>query len=157
MRDDVREYFSLLLEHLEKKTELLTTLVFEEKNLSSILKYSRDHDDEILSLIGKESSIIEMIDAEDFEISRIRDIIIHKSGLDFDKILTPGYNSDKDGINRYREKVLNINKILENFRSLREENNVIMDDMLKDIQIQADELSRMCRLRYTLPKGLRSS
>lgn len=157
MRDDVDKLFAQLIVQINHKTDQLDLLIFYEKNLGNTLKFSRDHEDEILKIIEDQSRLIDEIDSTDYSISCIKDKLKQIAKIDFDRIIQIRYKTDEPKIIEYREGSLKIFNLLDQFSAMRITNNEMMVALTEDIKSQADELMRMSRLKLFLPKDPRSS
>lgn len=157
MRDDLKNLFDKLLEHLYSKKKLLNTLLENEKSASDLIKYRNDAEDDLLKIIENEAELIDRINIEDYNISRIRDQISRRFSLDFDKILNNDYSTSEKEILNYRNEIIMHQKIISEIIILKKENNSIMNKTRDELEVQIDELERMGRIKIIYPKGLRSS
>lgn len=151
MRDDLRDFFTGLLEHLDLKTTLLDSFLKNEKSVSDLLKYKTDNEDEIQKIIESESLLIDEINVEDYNISRYKDQIIQNYRFDFEKISNRNYNTTEPGILQYREKIQCHKKILDEIIDLKNRNNFLMDKNRDYLKTQINELERIRSIEIIYP------
>ena len=156
MRDDIKILFTDLIKHLNLKKELLHTLLEKEKTVSHLIKYNNDTEDDVKKIIEDENYIIDEINAEDYNISHIRDEITRKYGFDFNKIFIKDYKSPEAEITDYKNEIMLHEQIINELIKLKKENHRNLVKYAEDLKIQIGELESIGRLRYVI-KDLLSS
>jgi len=157
LRDDVKERFDTLISLLDSKTKLLQLLLVNEKSVSDLIKNENGTEDEILKITEYQWELIESIELEDYNISRLTDEITGKYKLDFNKILSAGCSQSETEFTIYKNEILLHRNIINEIIDLKSRNNALVDTSQDDLKVQIAELERIGKLRLILPKDLQSS
>lgn len=157
MRADVQEIFNELTRLLNTKKNLLNILLDREKKISDLLKYRYDPEDEILKIIDEESELIEKISSGEFNITCLKDQLSLKYNFDFGKISQKNYTSPETEIMQAKDLVQTIHNLTTDLLNLKHSNNSRMNESMKKLKVQIDELERMGRIKIIYPKDLQSS
>jgi hypothetical protein len=156
LRDDVKELFIKLSENLDTKEQLLLSLLENEKSASFLIKNRSDAEDEILKIYESQADLIDRVNVEDFYISRIKDELIGRYRIDFDKLSRRDYHSKDKEIKAYREKTENQEKIAGEILAVKKSNNILMENCRDDLKQQISELERIDKIQLIIPKDLQS-
>jgi len=156
LRDDIKSLFTGLLKHLDLKKELLLLFLEKEKAISSIIKHKNDMEAGVKKIIEDENCLIDEINVEDYNISRIKDEVSRKSGFDFNKVLAKDYKSSEHEIINYKKEILLHEQIMGELIKIKNENNKYLEKYTDDLKLQVSELESIERLRFVI-KDLRSS
>ncbi len=157
MRGDLKDLFTNLMARLDSKKLLLNSLLENEKSASDLIKNRNDAEDNILKIIENETDIIEEINVFDYYISQTKDEISRRYNLDFDKLFRKEYQTPEIEFLNYRNEIILHRTILDEIIVLKKKNNLLMDNSLKDLEIQISELERLDRIQMIIPKDLQSS
>ncbi len=157
MRDDVKDLFNDLLLHLDSRKKLLNLLLENEKATADFLKNRNDAEDDILIIIETQTSLIDEINIEDYNISQIKDEINRKYNFDMNKVFREGFHTSEFLIMKYRNEILLHEVIINRIIALKKQNLIFMEKKQKDLKTDIIELERMNKLKIVIPKDLQHS
>jgi hypothetical protein len=157
LRDDVKALFADLQKHLDSKKILLNSLLKNEKSASDLIKNRNDAEDALLKIIEYATDLIDEINIEDYNISKIKDEISRRYGLDFNKIFRNDFYTSENEIMSFKNEVLLQEEIIIKIIVLKKRNNFLMNKNQDDLRTQISELERMRRIEIIIPKDLQSS
>lgn len=152
MRVDIESSLSLIEKKLLEKKELLTNFYKIETKISDILKHDRE--DDILELISDETDLLEIINIIEYDISREKDFIHHKTGRRFEEITGKDFSQCAEFNKKLKNLSADLTEIMQKLKQLKENNMELMKNKTKDLAKQVRELELMNNLNIIAPKDL---